>query len=118
MTYSHSGRIAFSASNVIVIDMPVAKGSTIKSLTKLIPHNFRRQYFVIAAVSFTIKLDPMAFGYKAFTSPLRPIPCAKPKFLSLTSVENTLPSRSPTPQLPSKLLLSISASLSSKYFIF
>lgn len=61
-TVSHSGLSDLSVIRVIVIDIPVAKGKTIRSLTKFMPHYFLRQFFVIAAVSLTTRLDPIAFG--------------------------------------------------------
>jgi hypothetical protein len=58
----------------MVIDIPVANGNTIKSFTKLMLQIFFKQCKVIALVILTIRLDPIALGCKALTSPLRPMP--------------------------------------------
>jgi hypothetical protein len=67
---------------------------------KFIPKVFLKHWSVIALVSLTMRLEPIAFGYSALTSPLRPMPWPSPRFLSYTSLEKIRPSRSPTPQLP------------------
>ncbi len=85
----------------IVKDIPVANGKIIQSLIHASPRCLLNRFKTIDLSNCTIKLDPIAFGYKAFTSPDLPIPWARPKFLSQTILENILPSRSPTPQLPS-----------------
>ena len=62
MTYSASGFIDFSARSVSVIDIPVAKGSTMQSLMHASPITLRRTFRVMALVNFTIRLEPTAFG--------------------------------------------------------
>ena len=74
MTYSADGLADLSASNVKVIDIPVANGRTMQSLIHDKPITFFITFNVIAFVNFTIRLDPTAFGYSAFTSPLLPMP--------------------------------------------
>jgi len=85
---------------VIVMDIPVANGSIIKSLMQDRPMIFLKMFKVIALVNLTINDEPTAFGCRAFTSPERPIPCPKKKFLSLTIDEKMRPSLSPTPVAP------------------
>ena len=74
ITYSAVGLRDLSASRLSVIDIPVAKGRTIQSLMHDSPITFFNTLRVIDFVSLTIKLEPTAFGYRALTSPLRPIP--------------------------------------------
>jgi len=74
MTYSASGLYALRVSRVIVIDIPVANGRIIKSFMHDNPMIFLKMLRVIALVSFTMRDDPTAFGYNAFTSPDLPIP--------------------------------------------
>lgn len=62
MTYLQSGFCDFSVRSVIVIDMPVANGRTIKSLIKLMPQSFFITCKHIALVILTIRLDPIALG--------------------------------------------------------
>ena len=56
------GFIDYRVKSVIVIDIPVAKGKTIRSFINGIPQIFFIQFSVIAFVILTIKLDPIALG--------------------------------------------------------
>ena len=112
MTYSRFGSHSdLRVNKLIVIDIPVAKGRIIQSLIQLRPMIFCIKLRVIDLLNCTIRLDPIAFGWSALTSPDLPIPWPSEKFLFLTILEKILASRSPTPQLPEKLLESIKAIL-------
>mmetsp|Transcript_32103 Transcript_32103/g.75028 ORF Transcript_32103/g.75028 Transcript_32103/m.75028 type:complete len:216 (+) Transcript_32103:860-1507(+) len=111
-TYRPCGLIWRSARNTKVIVSPVAAGSTAHALTALIPAKriaSKARYLV----SWTMRDEPAALGCSAMTSPLRPMPCVRPKCLRRTRSLMTRPSRSPTPTLPWKLFVSNDAISSS-----
>lgn len=80
--------------------MPVAKGKIKTSFIYGKPTILLRTFKVIELNNSTINEDPIALGYNAWTSPDLPIPCPRLKFFYFTIFENTLPSLSPTPELP------------------
>ena len=73
-TYSASGFKLLRASRLRVMDIPVAKGKTMQSLMHERPQTFLRTFRVIALVNLTMSDEPTAFGCRALTSPLLPIP--------------------------------------------
>ena len=62
------------AKRAIVIDMPVANGKIMASLIDDNPNTFCIIFNIIDLVNLTIKLEPIALGCKALTSPDLPIP--------------------------------------------
>jgi hypothetical protein len=62
------------ARRAIVIDIPVANGNMMASLIDDSPNTFCIMFNIIDLVNLTIKLEPIALGYKALTSPDLPIP--------------------------------------------
>mmetsp|Transcript_37485 Transcript_37485/g.104163 ORF Transcript_37485/g.104163 Transcript_37485/m.104163 type:complete len:206 (-) Transcript_37485:113-730(-) len=110
-TYRPSGRIWRRAKKTSVIVRPVAAGNTQQAFAALMP----AMWIASSAryrVSWTSREDPAAFGCSAMTSPLRPMPCVSPKCRWRTRLLRTRPSRSPTPTLPMKLLVSKDATSS------
>ena len=95
----------------MVSDIPVANGKIIMSFIEDRPIIFWSKFKVIDLLSWTTRLDPIALGYRALTSPLLPIPWPREKFFYLTIGEKMRASRSPTPQFPLKLFESIKATL-------
>jgi hypothetical protein len=62
---------------VRVIDIPVANGRINASFIHYNPITLFMIFSVMDYVSLTTRLDPMALGYKALTSPDLPIPCPR-----------------------------------------
>mmetsp|Transcript_70140 Transcript_70140/g.196562 ORF Transcript_70140/g.196562 Transcript_70140/m.196562 type:complete len:237 (+) Transcript_70140:1056-1766(+) len=110
-TYLPAGRNCRWANSTRVIVNPVAVGSTQQAFAALMPA-MRMASKERYRVKCTITDEPAALGCSAMTSPLRPMPWASPKCRSRTNAEMTRPSRSPTPTLPMKLLVSNDASSS------
>mmetsp|Transcript_45226 Transcript_45226/g.143962 ORF Transcript_45226/g.143962 Transcript_45226/m.143962 type:complete len:252 (-) Transcript_45226:19-774(-) len=103
-----AGRFAFRERRTIVMAMPVARGRTAQAPRSPSPASLRALW-VRSSVTLRRREDPAALGCSAARSPERPAPCASPKFLLYTSGHATRASRSPTPTLSTKLLLSMRA---------
>jgi hypothetical protein len=58
----------------MVIAIPVANGKIIASFTQLNPKCFYIKLMVMDLLNYTTRLDPMALGCRALTSPDLPMP--------------------------------------------
>ena len=102
------GRMPRSASSAEVMAMPVASGTTSAAPTSFMPATSSASA-ASRWVSLASREEPAALGCSAAMSPERPMPCARPQWRRATRGLATRASRSPTPTLSGKLLLSISA---------